>query len=118
MELIDEAEMVAAQQRAGMCVAFLGPLAGNRDLAAETAFQQPDRLKQRGLARTGGPQQRHDLARHDRQIDAAQHVDPDPALFEAAGQAAQMEDGVIHSATPGPDRCSTPSRPDKAWQGS
>ena len=76
------------------------------------ALQQADSLKQCRLARAGRAEQRHDLARHDIEIDTAQHVDAFAALLEAAGQAAKFDHGaqvsVTHSAIPVPDRCSPP----------
>ena len=52
------------------------------------------------------------------EIDAAQHLDGDAGLGEAALEARGYEHRLTHSAAPAPDRCSPPSRPDRASRGS
>ena len=108
VELVHEAEMIAAQARACIGVGFLCRIPGNHDLTAEAAFQQADRLQQRRLARPRGPEQCHDLAGHDLQIDPAKHVDPFAALLETAGQAFEFDDGITHSEAPVRGPCSPP----------
>ena len=96
VELVDEAEQVAAQAGAAVVVELGGFLAGEPDRAFEPAFEQPDRLEQGRLARARRPEQRDDLARLDREIDPAQDVDGDVALGEAALEAARSG-GPAHS---------------------
>src|SRR5688500_5484569 len=102
MELVDEAEMIAAQpgpirrgQRA--CIG-----SSNLESAAEAAFKQANRLEQSRLAGARRAKEGDDLARHHRQVHPSQDVDLDAALLEAAGQAGQADDGLIHSAAPRP----------------
>jgi hypothetical protein len=121
MELVDEAQVFAAQHGTGMRIRLLGRVAGYQDLPAEPAFEQPDRLQQCRLSRSRRPEQRDDLTRTDRQIDPAQHVDPLAALFEAAGEPLELDHrfhaGTIHNAAPARDRCSPPSTRGRAWRG-
>src|SRR3546814_4987721 len=86
------------------------------DFALEPAFEQPDRLEHRGLAGAGRPQQRDNLARLHRQVDAAQHMDGLPALGEAALQIADLEH-VTNRAGNVRDRYSATSSPGRAWRG-
>ncbi len=63
VELIDEAEPVAARPRCGRAVEQLrGFLAGDADRAVEPALEQADRLQQGRLARARRAEQRDDLA--------------------------------------------------------
>ena len=113
MELIDEAEMIAAQHGARARVRFFRRMTPNNDLAAEAPLEQADRLEQRRLARSRRPKQRDDLARADREVDPAQHVDPLAALLEAAGKLLELDHRfhahITHNAAPARDRCSPPS---------
>ena len=63
VELVDEAEQVAAQPRAAVVVELGGFLAADPDRALEPALEQADRLEQGRLARARRPEQRDDLAR-------------------------------------------------------
>src|SRR3546814_2159378 len=105
VELIDEPQLFAPHTGAVAAVQPLAVLAVDDDFALEPAFQQPDRLEHRGLAGAGRPQQRDNLPRLHRQVDAAQHMDGLPALGEAALQIADLEH-VTHSAAPVRDRYS------------
>ena len=118
VELVDEAEIVAAQfgALAGRQLARLD--AGDLDPAAKTALEQADRLQHRRLARARRPQQSDDLAGPDFKVHPAQHLDRHPALLKAAGEICQPDDRVTHSAAPRPDRCSPPCAQDTASRGS
>src|SRR3954447_15081363 len=105
MELIDEPEQLAPQPSAAIVVELRGLFAAKADRALEAAFEQTDRLKQCGLARARGAQQRNDLARRDLEINAPKHLDRDVALREAALEASRREDWLTHSAAPEPGRC-------------
>src|SRR6185369_3105928 len=71
MELIDEAQCVAADAGA-VRVGELGRLfAVDPDRALESALEQPDRLQQGRLARAGRAEQSDDLPGPDREVDAA-----------------------------------------------
>ena len=96
MELVDEAQRVAAQPGAAVIVEAGRFLAMDADRAFEAAFEETDRLEQGRLARARRAEQRDDLARVDVEVDAAQHVDGDSALLEAAPEAADGEDGLTH----------------------
>ncbi len=106
MELIDETERIAPHAGSPVRIELGDLLARDADRPAEAAFEQPDRLQQRGFARAGRTQQRDDLARADMEIDPAQHLDGFAALAERARQAGNAEDGFTHSAIPAQDRCS------------
>ena len=97
VELVDEAQGVAAQRGAPVIVEARGFLAGDTDRAFEPAFEQPDRLEQGRLARPRRPEQRDDLARLDRQADPAQDMDGDIALRERALEVADVETGSVIS---------------------
>ncbi len=116
MELIDEANVFAAQggAPAGRLIGRFDP--GNPDGTAKAAFEQADRLQHGRLAGAGRAEQGDDFAGADFQIDALEDVDANPALFEAAGNAAKADNRLIHSAAPARDRCSPPSMPDRAWR--
>ena len=103
MKLVDETQGVATQACAPIIVEPRGFLTIDHDGTIKAPLQQADRLEQRGLARTGRPQQRHNLSPAHRQVDAAQHVDRDTALGEAALEAGHLQ-YVIHSTAPGRDR--------------
>jgi len=117
MELIDEAESIAAQAGAAVIVEPRGFLADDADRAFEAAFQKPHRLEQGRFAGARGAKQSHDLARAHAQIDTVEDVDDDARLLEAAAKASDMED-VTHNEAPRRDRCSRPCRPGRAWRGS
>ena len=51
VELIDEAQRIAAQLRAAFVVEARGLASGEPDRAFESALEEPDRLEQGGLAR-------------------------------------------------------------------
>jgi hypothetical protein len=87
VELIDEAELIAAHAGAPVRIELRRLLSGDPDRAAEPALKQPDRLKQGRLARSRRAEQGHDLARADGEVDAAQDFDRHSALGEAARQA-------------------------------
>ena len=70
-----------------------GVAAGDEDRAAVRLVQQAGEVQQRRFAGAGGRHQRDDLARGQRQIDAAQHR-------QGAGLAAI---GALHAAQP--QRC-------------
>ena len=53
----------------------------------------------------------------DVEVDAAQHLDGDVALGEAALEPAGLEDRLTHSAAPGPGRCWPPSAPGRGSRG-
>ncbi len=63
MELVDEAQMVAAHRGTARTVELRGLAAGNTYRSLEPAFEQPDGLEQSRFARTRGTEQRDDLAR-------------------------------------------------------
>src|SRR5690606_7763435 len=86
VKLVDEAERVAPCRGALGIVepARLAP--PDPDRALEAALEQADRLQQGGLARTGGAEQRDDLAGADREIDPAPPFHRHPRLVEAAPQ--------------------------------
>src|SRR5690606_23134633 len=107
VELVHEPDVVAPDRRPLVLAQLAGVDPGDLDLAAEAAFQKAYGLKHRRLARTGRAEQRDDLTPTDGQVDPAQHVDADTALFEAAGNVRQADHGVcrgsvdlIHSAAP------------------
>src|SRR3546814_8943054 len=83
------------------------------DWSSDVCSSDLDRLEHRGLAGAGRPQQRDNLPRLHRQVDAAQHMDGLPALGEAVLQIADLEH-VTHSAAPVRDRYSPPSTPDRS----
>src|SRR4029079_2388270 len=117
VELVDEAEQVAAEARAALVVEFGGFLALEADRALETAFEQADRLEQGRLARTGWAEQSDDLARLDFEIDAAQLLESDVAVREAPLEVAGTQHRLTHNEAPARDRCSPPCRRDKASRG-
>ena len=90
VELVDEAEPVAADRGAPGGVELRRFLAGDADRALEPALEQADRLEQGRLARARGAEQRDDLARRDREVDAAQDVDRLPALGEGAREGGGL----------------------------
>src|SRR5207248_2013844 len=116
VELINEAEELAAQARAALVVQCRRLLSVQLDRSLEPAFEQAHRLEQGRLARTRWAEQGHDLSGRDFEVHAAQHFDGDVALDEAAPEPSRDEDGLTHSAAPAPDRCSLLCRPDKAWR--
>ena len=117
MKLIDEAERVTAEVGPRIGVERGGFDTGNADRAFEPAFQQADRLKQSRLARSRRPHQGDDLPGQHVEIDAVEDVDGGVALREAAPQIGGLEDGLTHSAGPGPDRCWPPSTPGRVSRG-
>src|SRR5690606_31529005 len=103
MKLIDEAQLLATQARAPVIALLRGLHAGQADRTLIAALQQTHRLEQSGLSRTRGAKQRHDLARRDAEVHAAQHLDLGVALAEAAGKTRDGKH-ITHSAAPPPDR--------------
>src|SRR3546814_12773546 len=88
------------------------------DYALESALEKPDRLQHRLLPRPRRPEQRDDRAAAQRRVDAAQHLDRNVALREAALQIDQFQRDIIHNAAPALGRYWPPCRPDRASQGS
>ena len=111
-----EAEAVAAHPRAMGIVKLRHFLARDPDRPLEPALEQPDRLKQSRFARARWAEQSDDLALPDGQIDSAKHVDPDARLFEASLEAADLENAVIHSEAPAPDRSWRRATPGSGWR--
>src|SRR6185295_359008 len=111
MELIDEAEQVAAQAGSAVVVELCGFLPLELDRPGEAPFKQSDGLEQGRFARAGRSEERDNLARPDLEIDSAQDLDRDMALDEFALEVARDEDRVTHSAAPAPDPSWPPSRP-------
>src|SRR4051794_15653314 len=97
VELVDEPEQVAAQARAAVVVELGGFLTLEPDRAFEAAFEKADRLEHRRLARARRTEQRDDLARLHREVDAAKHLDRYMALHEAALEAACDKHRLTHS---------------------
>ena len=84
VKLVDEAEQLAPEPRAAVVIELRSFLALKPEGTLKAAFEQTDRLEQGRLARARGSEQRHDLARRDRQVHAPQYLDSDVALGEAA----------------------------------
>src|SRR5687768_9692369 len=100
MELIDEAQRLAPKLGARVIVELRSFAPREADRALEPAFEQPDRLQQGRLARPRRTEQSHDLARLDREVDSAKHLDGDVALRKAAPEAARLEDRLCHLILP------------------
>src|SRR5262249_13973213 len=122
VELIDEADMHAADGRARVITERPGVLARDPDVAARRAFQQACGVQKRGFARTRGADQPYDLARRDVEIDVIEDEQFTVARLVATLEPAQAEArtracaGVIHSAAPPPDRAWRPSARSGAWR--
>src|SRR3546814_11119009 len=86
MELIDEADLLAPRLRPLALFEARDILAIDADRTAESAFAQADCLQHRRLAPPRRAEQRDDLAAPQRRVDAAQHLDRDLALTDAAVQ--------------------------------
>src|SRR3546814_9836156 len=84
MELIDEAQLFAANAGSIATVQLLAMFPVDDDLALKATFKQADRLQHRRFARTRRAEQRDDLARLQGEVDPAQHMDRLVALGEAA----------------------------------
>src|SRR6476619_1491719 len=91
MELIDEADLVAAHARA-LGVAELDAIdAVDHHGAAVRPFEETGDMEQGGLAGARGPEQRHRLARIKRRGRALQHLDEAGALRVSALQPVEMQ---------------------------
>src|SRR3546814_5500804 len=75
MELIDEAQLFAANAGSIATVQLLAMFPVDDDLALKATFKQADRLQHRRFARTRQPDQRDDLARLQGEVDPEQHID-------------------------------------------
>jgi len=117
MELVDEAQEVAAEARAAIVVEVGSLFTAQPDRPFEASFEQTDRLEKRRFSRARRAEERNDLARRNRQVYAAQDIDRDRALREAALEIASDENRLTHSEAPGPDRCWPPCRPGRASRG-
>ena len=112
--LEDERDGAAAQQHP-LALAHRGDVApGDVHAAAGRAVQAADDVEQRGLARAGPPAQRDQLARADRERDAAQRVHGRAAAAEGAGHVAGGDHRPAVGGPrglPGRRRWPSPSRP-------
>ena len=117
VELVDEAEQLAAEPGTPFVVEPRSLMAIQPDGAGEASFEQADRLEHGRFARARGPEKRDDLARSNLEIDSAKHFDGDVALGEAALQPRRLQDRLTHSAGPAPGRCWLPSTPGRWWRG-
>src|SRR5690606_39536424 len=113
-----KAEVSAAHRRSRRRRQVGGVGSGHLDLAAKSAFEKSDGLEQRRFAGPRRTKQRHDLAGHDRQNDAAQDVYSLSALLERARQPGQSDDRLTHSEAPEPDRYPHRGKKGRVWPGS
>ena len=95
MELIYEAESAATQGGAMLVrqIAAIAPV--DQHGPAIRPLEQPCDMQQRRLAGARGADQRDDLARPQRQIDAVQHRDLDAALAERLAHTAQRQRRLV-----------------------
>ena len=91
VELVDEAERAAAQQGAALVRQRAAFLAGDADGAGVGPLQEAGDMQQGRFAGARGTHQRDDLARRQRQVDAVEHVQFDPALAEHPPHPGQFE---------------------------
>ena len=91
VELVDEAQLGAAQQGAPLVGQAAAILAADQDRAAVGPLQEAGDVQQGRLAGARRPDQRHDLARPQREIDAVQHDQLGSGLPEDAPHPAQFE---------------------------
>ncbi len=116
MELVDETKRVATKPRPSVIVERRGLFAPDLDGTLEAALEQANRLQQGGLARSRRTEKGNDLAGPDGEVHAAQHLDRNFTLREAAPQIAGFEDRLTHSAAPAPDRYSQRPARGTAWR--
>ena len=88
VELIDKSQQIAPDPGMTAGRQLCRFLSRQLDRSLKPALEQTDRLQQRGLSRTRGPEQRNDFIRIDVQIDAAQHLDHNIPLHKASLHAA------------------------------
>ena len=99
VELVHETEGRPPQQRSAFVRQAAAFLAGDAHRAAIGPLQQSGQMQQGRLAGARWPDQRHQLARPQRQIDAVEHGQLDPALAEHAPHPGQLQHrcGLAHS---------------------
>ena len=89
MELVDETEVGAAQQRArARRTGRRNRSPRNQHRPAVRAFKQPGDVQQGGLARARRADQGHDLSRLQCEVDAVEHDDLGTAALEDAADPA------------------------------
>ena len=120
VELVDEADPLAAQAGAlGIAQAVAGPPV-DRDLAGAGPLQQAGDVQQRRLAGARRPDQRRDRAgaAATRSMPCStSRARPGPGRSGAGCPAAPARRNATHSAAPRPDRAAPPARPDRSWRG-
>src|SRR5262249_24066929 len=133
MELIDEADLGAANARALGIRERRGRNLIDVDFAAIGMLEQARDVQERRLAGAGGRYQRHGLARPNGELGAFEDLERDVALAIVPVDLVQEEDRrlfiaapdadlrprlgadrVTHSAAPRPDRGAPRARPDRA----
>jgi hypothetical protein len=91
VELIDKAERAAAQQGAVLVRKAAAVAALDEDRAAVRAFEEAGDVQHRRFAGARGADQRDDLAGSEREVDAVEHRELDPALAKHLADRAQFE---------------------------
>src|SRR5688572_24049015 len=97
VELIDEADVVAAD---GGALVIRQPPAGasvEKDVSRVGPLQKPGGVKQGRLASPGGRHQRHHLARHQREIRSGEYGELARSLKVVALDALEFDDRPAHS---------------------
>ena len=116
VELIDEADAVAAQAGAlAIAESAAGP-AVDDDLAGGRPLEQGGDVEQRRLAGAGWPDQGDELAGCQREIGAPEHRQG-VAPWRKRCSMRSDQHRFTHSAAPLPDRRGPPARPGRAWRG-
>ena len=110
VELIDEADPGQTNMGPRPLVEAADVLAVDTDLARGGTLQQTGGVQQAGLARARRPDQAHDLARHDVQIDTLQHGQTARCGLVGASHAPDGENRLTHNEAPQPDPFSRPAK--------
>src|SRR5690606_30519974 len=116
VELISEADAVAAEVGAFAVAEIPAGLAIDPHVAAARALKHSSGMQERRFPRSRRTNQTDDLARADIEIDAIEHREFAAARLIDAGHVIEAQDrlhgvrDVTHSAAPPPDRSATPTK--------
>src|SRR5579883_1699776 len=126
VELVDEAEIAAADAGARIVAQLPAGNAADHHLAAIRPLEEAGDMEQRGFAGARGADKGHDLAGAHGERYAAQHLEGGVALAVGAHDLPELErrrlglDGgarLTHSAGPRRDRAGPRARRDRWWRG-
>ncbi len=97
MKLVDEADRHPPQRRSRVVGHRSGVFALDKNLAGVRLFEQACDVEQRRLAGARGRNQRHCLARPNRDVDAAENIEPSIALAVVPLDLGEPQSRRAHS---------------------